>query len=160
MDDDSRLSPPVGASVWELELFNHLTTHIDRERDMLEEYRAAAVETDSKAFAYIVDLLGDEERRHHQLLEALAQSLKTLAEMSDQNPAVPYMDFDRADRERVRELTTRLLQSEEADAKNLKRLHNELHDVKDTTLWDLVVSLMRRDTDKHIAILEFVLHHT
>src|SRR5579862_5596472 len=105
MDNDCRPSLPAGASAWEKELFDHLTTHMELERGMLEEYRAAALETDSKAFAYIVDLLGDEERRHHELFAALAQSLKTEAEMSSRAPAVPYMDFDRADRERARELT-------------------------------------------------------
>jgi hypothetical protein len=154
------LTPPVGASVWEHELFEHLTGHIERERGILQEYAAAANETDSKAFAYVVGLLFDDERRHHQLFAALAESLKIEAELSGAEPAVPYMDFGRADTQKVRQLTKRLLQSEAEDAHELKRLHNLLHDVKDTTLWDLIVGLMRRDTDKHIAMLEFVLHHS
>lgn len=162
MDDDTTLtlSAPVGASVWEQELFTHLTTHIERERGVLQEYTKAAGETDSKAFAYVVGLLADDERRHHQLFQSLASSLKTEAELSGAEPVIPYMDFARTDSERVRELTRRLLRSEEEDARDLKHLHNQLHDVKDTSLWDLIVALMRRDTDKHIAMLEFVLHHT
>lgn len=154
------LSPPVGASVWERELFVHLTTHIERERDILEWYADAARETDSKAFAYVVGLLSEDERRHHQLFASLAESLKTEAELSRADPVIPYMDFDRSDINKVREITSRLLRSEEEDARDLKRLHDMLRDVKDTTLWDLLVSLMRRDTDKHIAMLKFVLHHT
>lgn len=158
-DEAVNLTPPVGASVWERELFDHLTGHIERERGTLAEYAKVAEEADSKAFAYIVRLLAEDERRHHQLFASLAESLKTEAELSGTEPTIPYMDFDRADRAEIRELTRRLLESEEQDAKELKRLHNVLHDVKDTTLWDLVVGLMRRDTDKHIAMLEFVLHH-
>ncbi len=153
-------SPPVGASVWEAELYNHLSTHIDNEREMLEEYAGAADATESKAFAYLVHLLLDDERRHHQAYIALASSLKTEAELSGAEPEIPYLDLDRADRVKIREITERLLQCERNDAANLKRLHKDLGDVEDTTLWDLVVNVMRKDTDKHIAILEFVLKHT
>jgi hypothetical protein len=150
----------VGASVWERDLYSHLTTHIERERGVLMEYAKAARATDSKAFAYVVNLLMEDERRHHLLFASLASSLKTEAELGGGEPEIPYMDFDRADRHAVRELTQRLLRSEDQDARDLKELHNQLRDVKDSTLWDLIVSLMRRDTDKHMAMLEFVLHHT
>jgi rubrerythrin len=156
----TNMSPPVGASVRELDLFTHLTNHVERERELLQDYTDAAAETDCKAFSYVVDLLTADERRHHELFKSLALSLKTEAELSGAEPAIPYMDFDRVDRGEVRRLTRRLLRNEEDDARDLKKLHNQLHDVKDTSLWDLVVGMMRRDTDKHIAMLEFVLHHT
>ena len=60
----------------------------------------------------------------------------------------------------MRELTERLLQREREDAEELKRLHRQLKDVRNTSLWDLLVSNMRRDTDKHIEILDFVLRNT
>jgi rubrerythrin len=157
---DVQVTGPVGASVWEQQLFHHLTTHVTQERQLLEEYVEAATATDSKALAYLVGILIDDERRHHQTFASLAASLKVEAALTGADPEVPRMDFDRVDRQKIREVTNRLLEREEADAKELKRLHNELHDVKDTTLWDLLVGIMRRDTDKHIAVLEFVLHHT
>jgi rubrerythrin len=157
---DTPMSPPVGASVWERDLYNHLATHVENESALLQEYVAAAKETDSKAFAYLVDLLIQDERRHHGTFAALAASLKSEAELSDQEPEIPYLDLDRADRAQVRELSERLLEREKQDAEELKRLHKQLRDVKDTTLWDLLVNNMRVDTDKHIAILEFVLRHT
>lgn len=157
--EQSSLSPPQGASVWEDEMFRHLVDHIEHERHMLQEYQEAADSTDSKALAYVIGLLVDDERRHHQLFRSLALTLKQEAELRGGTPEVPYMDFDKADVLKVREITKRLLRSEEDDARELKRLHNDLRDVRDTTLWDLLVSLMRRDTDKHIAMLEFVLQH-
>jgi bacterioferritin (cytochrome b1) len=72
---------------------------------------------------------------------------------------IPYLDLHRADAEKVKDLTRKLLRNEEDDSHELKRLHSLLHDVKDTTPWDLIVGLMRCDTDKHIAMLEFVLRH-
>ena len=157
---DTPMSPPVGASVWERDLYNHLATHIENESSLLQDYIAAAEETDSKAFAYLVNLLLDDERRHHGTFAALASSLKTEAELGGEEPEIPYLDLDRADRAQVRELTEQLLQREREDAAELKRLHGQLKDVRNTTLWDLLVSNMRRDTDKHIEILDFVLRNT
>ena len=157
---DTPMSPPVGASVWERDLYNHLATHIENESSLLQDYVAAAEETDSKAFAYLVNLLLDDERRHHGTFAALASSLKTEAELGGEEPEIPYLDLDRADRAQVRELTERLLQREREDAEELKRLHRQLKDVRNTSLWDLLVSNMRRDTDKHIEILDFVLRNT
>jgi rubrerythrin len=154
------MSPPVGASVWERDLYNHLATHVENESVLLREYASVGETTDSKSFAYLVNLLTEDERRHHGTFAALASSLKTEAELSGQDPEIPYLDLDRADRAQVRELSERLLEQERRDAAELKRLHGELRSVKDTTLWDLLVNNMRADTDKHIAILEFVLRHT
>jgi rubrerythrin len=157
---DTPMSPPVGASVWERDLYNHLATHIDNESSLLQDYVTAAEETDSKAFAYLVNLLIDDERRHHSTFAALAESLKTEAELGGEDPEIPYLDLDRADRAQVRELSERLLEREKEDAAELKRLHGQLKDVRNTSLWDLLVSNMRRDTDKHIEILDFVLRNT
>src|SRR3984957_4224985 len=101
-DTGVTLGPLVGASVWEQALYSHLTTHIERERGILQEYAKGAMETDSKAFAYVVGLLGDDERRHHQLFASLASSLKTEAELGGGEPVIPYVDFDRSDRKRIR----------------------------------------------------------
>lgn len=159
-NSDPALISPKGASVWEAEMFRHLVDHMEHERLLLEEYQEAATSTESKALAYVIGLLIDDERRHHQIFRSLAQTLKLDAEFAGGTPEVPHLDFGKANALQVRDITKRLLRSEENDAQELKRLHNELHDVRDTTLWDLLVTIMRRDTDKHIAMLEFVLHNT
>lgn len=153
------LAPPVGASVWEREVFAHLTEHVRQEQELLEEYVHAARESESKALGYLINLLIDDERRHHRMFIQLAQSLKTDAEMRPEDPVVPRLDFHKENRAEVLEITGRLLDREESDLRELKRLHRELKEVKDTTLWDLLVELMERDTDKHIAILRFSRDH-
>ena len=158
-DTSPSLTLPVGASLWERQLFNHLTQHATHERGLLEEYATAAQATESKALAYLIDLLLTDERRHHLIFEQLAGSLKLSAEMGAGSPDVPRIDFDAENRVEVLEVTARLLDQEEQDLRELKRLRRQFRDVKDTTLWDLLVELMERDTDKHIAILEFVRGH-
>ena len=72
------------------------------------------------------------------------------------DPAIPYIDFNRVDTSQVAELTEGLLRKEREDERELKRLALDLRSSKDSTLWSLLVDLMQRDTQKHIAILRFV----
>ncbi len=152
---DTTITPPVGASVWERVLWTHLTSHIAAERDLLEEYSAVAERTGSKALRYLVELLIEDEIRHHRMFKQLADSLKTQAETIRGEPAIPNLDFNRANRDEVLDITDRLIALEKSDAEELKELQRTLKDVKDTTLWGLVVELMQRDTQKHLALLRF-----
>jgi len=155
MTDESSAGP----SPLERQLYAHLKGHVEIERAMLKKYAEVAERTDSKAFRYLVKLLIDEEGRHHRFFSELADSLETEALMKHEEPEIPDMDFERADREAVLEGAKELLAIEERDIGELKRLQRELRDVKDTTLWELLVELMQRDTEKHIAILKFVRQH-
>jgi len=153
-DESSR-----GPSVWERELWTHLTSHVAAERDLLEKYSAVAKQSQSKAFGYLVNLLIEDEIRHHRIFNQLAKSLESEAMLSGDEPAIPYPDFDKADQAMLRENTEELLESEERDARELKRLQHELRTLKDVSLWGLLVDLMQRDTEKHIALLRFVKKH-
>jgi len=155
----SSMAPPIGASHWERDIYDHLIEHIAKEQALLEEYVDAAARTESKALAYLIDLLVEDEQRHHDLFRQLAQSLKSTAELNRQSQDVPRMDLGRENRAEVLEATARLLDREESDKRELRHLQNELSDVRDTTLWGLLVELMERDTDKHIAILRFAHEH-
>ena len=89
-----------------------LRTHVEQERGLLEEYQQAADDTDSKALAYLVNLLIEDERRHHRLFIELAKSLVSEAELSQAELAVPRLDFRRADQAALLDVTDRLLAHE------------------------------------------------
>jgi hypothetical protein len=157
--EDVSTSPPVGASVWDRQMWTYLTEHMKLEGAMLEEYVATSEGSESKALTYLVNLLVEDEHRHHGYFAALASSLKSEAEFSGVEPEIPRLDLKKANRADLLETTRRLLEHEQADAVELKRLHKDLHDLQDTTLWGLLVEIMQRDTEKHIAILRFVADH-
>lgn len=157
--EDLSESPPVGASPWDSEMFMYLTEHTRREGALLEEYITTAEGTESKALAYLVNLLVEDERRHHRYFNELASSLKSEAELSGAEPVIPRLDLRLVDKAELVATTERLLEHEQSDAAELKRLHKDLRDLQDTTLWGLLVEVMQRDTDKHIAILKFVADH-
>ena len=146
--------PPIGLSEWARDLFDHMVHHVEQERSLLEEYVHVAEATESKAFAYVVNLLVEDERRHHRLFSELAESLKAEAELAE--PVVPALDFYKVDRARVDAATKRLLAGEEADRGELKQLRKAMKDVENTSLWTMLVELMQRDTEKHIAMLKLV----
>jgi rubrerythrin len=149
----------VGASVWEEALYEHLTSHENNERDLLGEYQKAADESESPAFQYLVSLIIEDEIRHHRTFRDLAAALRTEAELRPEQPAIPRLEPFGIGGNRIVELTEQLLEREESDARELRRLSKELRDVKDTTLWDLLVKLMEMDTAKHVEILEFARRH-
>jgi len=146
----------VGASVWEAALHDHLTSHEESERGLLEEYRAAAEGSQSAAFRYLVGLIVEDEIRHHRVFRQLAEALQSDVNLRSEEPVVPRLDRWGPDAAEVLRLTETLLEREHADARELARLGDHLEDLEGTSLWPLLVELMEMDTEKHIKVLRFV----
>jgi rubrerythrin len=147
----------VGASIWEQQLYDHIAGHVAAEAEVLESYaRLADDETISPAFRYLARLILDDERRHHDTFRELAETIRHTSQLDVEGAPIPPIAGLRADRDRVVAITNRLIEIEEHDARTLKDLAKELKDVRDTTMWALVVDLMRDDTEKHLKILRFV----
>jgi hypothetical protein len=136
-------------------VYTHLTEHVENEHGLLEAYAEAANATGSKAWAYLARILMEDERRHHLVFTQIAASLRSEAEKQPAEPMIPRLDFDEVAPAAFREAIDRLLENEKRDSGELKKLRRELRDFEHTTLWGLLVDLMQRDTDKHIAIVEF-----
>jgi rubrerythrin len=149
----------VGASVWEEEMYEHLTSHVENEKDLLAEYQKLAEEANSPAFSYLVQLIIEDEIRHHKLFLELASTLRTDAEFRSEEPLVPRPGGWGPEPRRVAAISQLLIDQEREDKRALRRLERELDDFKDTTLWYLLVKLMEADTNKHIQILKFVRRH-
>ncbi len=149
----------IGASAWEDDLYRHLSTHMSAEIGLLSAYKEAAEESKSAAFSYLANLIIEDEKRHHRVFEELANALRSDVEMRPIDPSVPDMAGFGDIPQRVVELTDELLAREEEDAAELRMLSRQLRDVRDTTLWQLLVKVMELDTEKHAEILRFVRKH-
>ncbi len=155
-NDVDGFEPPKGASIWERDLFMHLVDHARRESELLERYVEAATETGSEAFAYVVRLLANDEKRHHGQMADLARTLKAELELRSSDLAIPRPDFDKVDRQKILTLTRELLDNEKADAKALKKLRKDLSSAEDSTMWGMLVETMQVDTEKHLNLLRYV----
>jgi rubrerythrin len=155
----SDYQPPklIGASVWEQALYEQLTSHERAERELLVEYEKAAASS-SAAVRFLTGLILEDERRHHSLFRDLAATLRSDVELRPTDATIPPLDHLGPDAD-LAEIVTRLIAHERADRRELRRLARELANEIDTTMWPLLVDLMRMDTEKHIAILEFVRRH-
>ena len=145
-----------GASVWEQQLYDHLIEHVSGEWEILQDYERLADETDSPAFAYLARLILDDERRHHKLLGELAETIRTSAMLSGEPTPIPDLGIFRADREKILAETERFLAAEEEDNRHLERVAKELGDVRNTTVWHLIIRLIQHDNEKHRFILRFI----
>ncbi|HXA29468.1 MAG TPA: hypothetical protein VN193_12080 [Candidatus Angelobacter sp.] len=150
-------SPALRAplSAWEEDLFNHFTAHTQKETDVLGVYAEMAQSSPDGYVRYLAALLLEDEQRHHRIFTQLANTLASQASLTPGPDDVPSISRteEAAD---LGALTQRLVDLEEDDAVELARLRKELKPVRETTLWDLLVQLAQRDTEKHLLILKFI----
>jgi bacterioferritin (cytochrome b1) len=149
-----------GASVWEQDLYDHLTAHARDEQEILDGYRQLAEGASPAFFAYLARMILNDEERHHQLLGDLAETVRAFAEFRYDEEPIPGVPFKVAGGQEIIDATERYLKVERDDLHVLRELAKKVESVKDTTMWDLMIRLLEMDTEKHIAILEFVRDHT
>jgi len=118
---DTTNDPPHGASAWELDLWTHLTSHVAAERGLLDEYSKVAEQSSSKALRYLVNLLIEDEIRHHRIFTELAESIKAEAELREEDSIIPDLDFVGSERAEVLAATQKLMEHEDQDAHELQQ---------------------------------------
>ncbi len=144
----------TGASADIASLVELLARHGSEEGRLLDVYEELAKSTSNKAVQYLVNLILDDERRHHRLLADVANAMAWESLNDDDVPVAPSLS-PRADRALV-EHTRKLRRAEREDHKKLRELRKRLRPYADTTMWALIVDLMVLDTEKHMAILRFI----
>jgi rubrerythrin len=151
------LEPPVGLSVWERELFDHLVRHLDTENALIDDYDELAAQAGGHV-AYLLRLIIEDEQRHHRLFEEWCNALRADAEFRTVEPQVPHLGSAIGPIE-LKAAVGRFLDVERADRRDLARLRKAVRDQRDVTLWDVLLEVMDLDTRKHIALLRFLERH-
>jgi hypothetical protein len=146
---------PRGLSTGEAELYKHLITHVQFEAGLAEKYDELAQST-TEYVGFLAAIIAEDERRHHHLYELWAETLRGMAEFRD--AGIPWLGKE-DDPAKLIEATEKFLEFERRDVDELKELSKSIKDMRDTTLWGLVLELMRADSEKHIKILTFIRNH-
>ena len=146
---------PRGLSTGEAELYRHLLTHVQFESGLAEQYDELAQST-TPYVAFLASLIAEDERRHHRLYELWAETLRGMADFHD--AGIPWLGKE-DDPAGLIAATEAFLEFERRDVDELKELSKSIKDMRETTLWGLVLELMRADTEKHIKILTFIRNH-
>jgi hypothetical protein len=145
----------LAGSPWDERLLALFDEHVSGELGLLEAYMDLR-DKSPEHVRYLVDLILNDEMRHHQIFGELANHVRSGIDFRDYEPQVPLLRRDSATSGELVEATERFLAFEHDDAKSLRKLQKELRPVRDTTLFSLLVQMMELDTQKHIAILEFI----
>jgi len=150
----------TGASKDTRDLVEMLARHGEEEGAILSRYQRFAEDASAPETRYLVKLIIDDERRHHGLLVEMANAIAWGLIDQSTDPVLPDMTHKDAGNPALAEETQRLIQAEEHDHVELKRLRKHLRRFKNTSLWELIVDLMLLDTEKHIRILRLVAKNT
>ena len=140
---------------FEHRVLHQLEHHSANESALLEAYHEIAERSDTgSAVRFLIELILDDERRHHELFEQMANTFRSFMWELPVEPRLPAAT--QLHEPELRDATAQLLRSERRDRKELKALRSELGKQRGLALDELIVDLMLHDTEKHIAILKYI----
>ncbi len=135
-------------------LLEELETHERSERDLLEDYRAAAKALPDSGVRFVMGLIVEDEDRHHRLMDAMARDLKSSVQWLHKDE-LPVIAPDPKAKANILAETERFLGVELESARQLKELKKEVKQLRNGLL-EVIVSGMEADTLKHIEMLKHV----
>lgn len=137
---------------WWAVVIHALQAHAREEAQFLEDYEELCRDMTDPGARFLVELILEDERRHHGLWERMAATAR--GDDDGATPPPPRLSPDEA--ARLLGPTERFLAAEREDRVHLRDLEKQLRPARDETLWQLIVDLMRLDTEKHVRILEYL----
>ena len=149
----------TGASVDERELVEMLARHGQQEGVLLERYQRFVEEGPTPASRYLVQLILDDERKHHRLLAELANTIAWGLGANSPVEATPDIYPKSTPDPAFVEETQALIKAEEQDRSEVRRMRRKFKAYEDTTLWPLIIDILLLDTEKHLEILRFISKH-
>jgi rubrerythrin len=140
------------------ELITQLNRHVSSEKAVLERYRNLARATTQFDIRYLLTMIAEEEERHHARMAQIANAIGGNFRNELFEPALPDLGdlplpFD------LEGETRALLAIERRDESEMRDLKEALSSIKGAELWVLLVETVIADTEKHQAILRFILEH-
>lgn len=135
-------------------LIGHLESHVAAEAEVIDLYDALAND-EHPYVGYVANLIAEDEARHHRLFAEWIETIKALAELREAPDAIPHIDYQPVS-QRTMSMVERLLEFEQDDLAEVRKLRHEIRDVRNSTLWGMLVELMIADTKKHIKVLKFL----
>jgi len=144
----------TGASVDTRDMVQLLVRHGAEEGQLLATYEKLADESADEATRYVIGLILEDERRHHRLLAELANAMAWDISSGSPEPATPWLAGPLTGA--LLDQTRTLLEAEETDERELRKIRRRLRPYERTTLWALMIDMMIMDTKKHAAMLRFL----
>lgn len=148
----------VEIDVWAQRLAHYLQEHMDGEHHVLQEYAHLAAETQSDQIRFLINMILDDEVRHHRIFQQMVNWIRAEhAQRDDIETSIGLSPPSGGpERHHIIELTDKMLELERKDDAALRELEKMVTEVADTAWWGTLVEAMRLDSRKHIKLMEGV----
>ena len=135
----------------------YLKRHLEAEQEVLEAYQRLVDDRPDDIISYLIRTIVMDESRHHELFTEILNSLQSKVRWEEMSPRVPPMPAHIEDGTALLEATDHLLEIEQDDAKELKRLRKAwAKSDGERGLWALLVGGAELDTERHIRLLKYL----
>lgn len=142
------------AGSFNAEMIQHLQRHVDDEQEMLVAYGTLLRQSENAPVRYLLDLLLEDERRHHRILIEMLNQFRSSEDAVEPEKHVPWMT-PRSDPE-IAAATRKLRRSERADLRELRSLRRRLKFLRRGSLNGVLVDAFILDTRKHLGYLRAI----
>ncbi len=150
---------PMHLSVLDGRLHAELLEHAFKEDELLHSYQRVAQQSGSPYVRYLVDLIVADEKRHHDLFADWALQLADHATFRSAEGSMPEVQEVPGDHETLLAATERLMAAEREDLRKTRQFRKETRDMRNTTVWPIVLDIMARNAKSHIRVLKFIRKH-
>jgi hypothetical protein len=134
-----------------------LTSHVDGESEHIEGYRRLSHVIDDPIVKLLMDLVVEDEERHHELMRRMAARLGDDIHATRSDSALPYATSPRNGRLRgFAAVVDAYARDERQGIRQLRRLASEAGLLYDG-VFSLLLETMADDSAKHERVMRFVL---
>ncbi len=141
-------------------LIRALEAHASAEAHDLADCQSLAQHSKDPVTRLLIDMIVDDERRHHTLLLSMVRRLQEEVEFVPSPGALPVAtntDTTSSD-PKLATAVRALIRDEHEGARHLRHIARQEPQVYDG-LYALLLETIARDSEKHATILQFILRH-
>jgi hypothetical protein len=137
-------------------LLDAVERHAMSEQDALAQYEYVRTASGDPVIALVMQLILEDEERHHGLLKRIEASLRDALDWTHSPAALPSSTAPRLPvPAHLVETTNALIKEERTGAHHLRELAHRDKDAS-TGLQSVLIEIMAMDSDKHARLLQFV----
>jgi len=137
-------------------LLDAVERHATAEQDSLAQYEYLRTASGDPVIALVMQLILEDEERHHGLLKRIEATLRDALEWTHSPAALPTPASPQQPvASELAETTNALIKEERTGARYLRDLAHRQKDVN-SGLQSLLIEMMAMDSEKHARLLQFV----
>jgi rubrerythrin len=140
-------------------LIRALEAHASAEARDLDDCEAVAQRSHDPVTRLLIDMIVEDERRHHTLLQSMVRRLQEEVDFVPSPTALPIPTQADAAEPDLASAVRALIRDEHEGARHLRHIARQEPHVYDG-LYALLLETIARDSEKHATILQFILHRS